>query len=174
METLNAIKTRRSIRRYRKEKIPDDMLKELLKAGMSGPTGGNNKPWHFIIINDPEILREISSVHSGASFALNAPLTILVCGDMEKYQDIPQKYQDVWIMDCSIAAQNILLAAHDKGLGAVWTSVYPVEERVDGLKDLLKLPKNFMPLVLIVMGHPADQLPALDRYDESKVHYNEL
>jgi nitroreductase len=174
METLEAIKTRRSIRQYKKEIISNDILKELLEAGMSGPTGGNNKPWQFIIINDPEILREIPNVPSGAPFAPDAPLAILVCGDLEKYQGIPQEFQDVWVIDCSIAAQNILLAAHGKGLGAVWTGVYPMEERVNGIKALLELPKNIIPLVLIVIGYPAEQLPVEDRYDDSRVHYNRI
>ena len=172
METLEAIKTRRSVRKYKKEKIPNDILEELLEAGMSGPTGGNGKPWQFIIINDPEILREIPNIPSGASFASDAPLAILVCGDLEKYPGLPEKYLDVWVIDCSIAAQNILLAAHGKGLGAVWTGVYPMEERVNGLKSLLELPENIIPLVLIVIGYPAEQLPVECRYDASKVHYN--
>jgi nitroreductase len=65
-----------------------------------------------------------------------------------------------------------MLAAHSKGLGAVWTGVYPMEERVDGMKELLKLPKNIVPLVLIIIGYPAEQLPVEDRYDASRVHYN--
>ncbi len=174
METLETIKTRRSIRQYKKGIISDDILKELLEAGMSGPTGGNNKPWEFIIINDPGILREIPNVHSGASFTPNAPLAIVVCGDLENYSGLMEKYLDVWVIDCSIAAQNILLAAHSKGLGAVWTGVYPMEERVDGIKELLELPKNIIPLVLIVIGHPAEKLPVEDRYDVSKVHYNKF
>lgn len=123
METLEAIKTRRSIRQYKDEALSDDILRELLEAGMSGPTGGNNKPWQFIIINDPEILQEIPNVHSGAPFTPDAPLAILVCGDLEKYPGIMEKYLDVWVIDCSIAAQNILLAAHGRGLVAVWTGV---------------------------------------------------
>ncbi len=154
METLEAIKTRRSIRKYKKETIPDDILEELLEAGMSGPSGGNNKPWQFIVINDPKILEEVPNIPSGAPFASNAPLAILVCGDLEKYPGIPQRYQVVWAIDCSIAAQNILLAAHGKGLGAVYTGVYPMEERVEGLKTLLKLPENIIPLALIVIGYP--------------------
>ena len=172
METLEAIKTRRSIRQYKKEMISNDILKEILEAGMSGPSGGNNKPWQFIIINDPEILREIPNVHSGAPFTPDAPLAILVCGDLEKYPGLMEEFLDVWVIDCSIAAQNILLAAHGKSLGAVWTGVYPMEERVNGLKALLELPENIIPLVLIVIGYPAEQLPVEDRYDESRVHYN--
>ncbi|MFY9638649.1 MAG: nitroreductase family protein [Methanobacterium sp.] len=174
MDTLEVIKTRRSIRKYKDEAISDNILKELLEAGMSGPTGGNNRPWEFIIINDHEILRKIPDAPSGASFAPDAPLAILVCGDLEKYSGLPEKYLDVWVIDCSIAAQNILLAAHGKDLGAVWTGVYPMEERVNGIKTLLELPKNIIPLVLIVIGYPAEQLPVEDRYDASRVHYNKF
>lgn len=174
METLEAIKTRRSIRQYKDEALSDDILRELLEAGMSGPTGGNNKPWQFIIINDPEILQEIPNVHSGAPFTPDAPLAILVCGDLEKYPGIMEKYLDVWVIDCSIAAQNILLAAHGRGLGAFWTGAYPMEERVNGLKILLELPNYIMPLALLVIGYPAEQLLVEDRYDVSRVHYNKF
>ena len=172
METLEAIKTRRSIRRYKDKAVPEDVMRELLEAGMSGPTGGNGKPWQFIIINDPEILREIPNAPSGAPFAPDAPLAILVCGDLKEYPGLDEKFLDVWVIDSSIAAQNILLAAHGKGLGAVWTGVHPMDERVNGLKTLLELPENIKPLVLIVIGYPAEQLPALDRYDATRVHYN--
>jgi nitroreductase len=168
METLEAIKTRRSIRQYKQEIISNDILKELLTAGMSGPTAGN-KPWKFIVINDPEKIREVANADSGANLAPNVPLAILVCGDMEKYQDISQRY---WVIDSSIAAQNILLAAQSKGLGAVWSGVYPTEERINGLKSLFELPENIKPLVLIVIGYPAEHLPVVDRYDASRVHYN--
>ena len=168
METLEAIKTRRSIRQYKQEIISNDILKELLKAGMSGPTAGN-KPWKFIVINDPEKIREVAKADSGANLASNVPLAILVCGDMEKYQDISQRY---WVIDSSIAAQNILLAAHSKGLGAVWSGVYPTEERINGLKSLFELPETIKPLVLIVIGYPAEHLPVVNRYDASRVHYN--
>ena len=168
METLEAIKTRRSIRQYKQEIISNDILKDLLTAGMSGPTAGN-KPWKFIVINDPEKIREVADADSGANLASNVPLAILVCGDMEKYQDISQKY---WVIDSSIAAQNILLAAQSKGLGAVWSGVYPTEERINGLKSLFELPENIKPLVLIVIGYPAEHLPVVDRYDASRVHYN--
>jgi len=168
METLEAIKTRRSIRKYKQEIISNDILKELLTAGMSGPTAGN-KPWKFIVINDPEKIREVANADSGANLAANVPLAILVCGDMEKYQDISQRY---WVIDSSIAAQNILLAAQSKGLGAVWSGVYPTEERINGLKSLFELPENIKPLVLIVIGYPAEHLPVVDRYDASRVHYN--
>ena len=152
METLEAIKTRRSIRQYKQEIISDDILKDLLTAGMSGPTAGN-KPWKFIVINDPEKIREVANADSGANLASNVPLAILVCGDMEKYQDISQRY---WVIDSSIAAQNILLAAQSKGLGAVWSGVYPTEERINGLTSLFELPENIKPLVLIVIGYPAE------------------
>lgn len=85
-----------------------------------------------------------------------------------------EKYLDVWVIDCSIAAQNILLAAHGRGLGAFWTGAYPMEERVNGLKILLELPNYIMPLALLVIGYPAEQLLVEDRYDVSRVHYNKF
>jgi nitroreductase len=169
LDAIQAIKTRRSIRRYKKDVIPDEIIKELLEAAMSGPSTANQRPWQFLVITDPKILAEIPKVHPGAPYAPNAPLAILVCGDMEL-----EKFPGFWIIDCSIAAQNLLIAAQAKGLGAVWTGIYPMKQRISGIKELLKLPENIIPLALIPIGYPAEQLNVEDRYEASRVHYNKF
>jgi nitroreductase len=96
-----------------------------------------------------------------------ASAAILVCGDLRL-----EKYKDHWVQDCSAATQNLLLAAHAKGLGAVWVGIYPTEERVMRMRRLLGLPSHVVPLCLVPLGYPAEQIPRVDRYDPSRVHYN--
>jgi len=168
MDALQAILSRRSIRNYDKKPISDDLVKSLLKAAMSAPSAGNEQPWHFIIIDDRSIVSKIASFHNHAEMLKNASLAILVCGDINL-----DKHNGMWIQDCSAATENILIAINAQGLGAVWLGIYPRKERVNGLTNLLKLPENIIPFSLISIGYPAEKKPESDRYNESRIHYNE-
>ncbi|MCK5112402.1 MAG: nitroreductase family protein [Thermoplasmatales archaeon] len=82
------------------------------------------------------------------------------------------KEEGFWILDCSAATENILIAAHARGLGACWLGVYPREERIVGMRKLLNIPGHVIPLSLISLGFPAEQKPSEDRYNSSRVHHN--
>lgn len=167
MDVMEAIRTRRSIRTFTKQPVPDRVVQELLAAAMSAPSAGNQQPWHFILITDRQILDQVAAVNPYAAMAAKAPLGILVCGDLSL-----EKYPGYWVQDCSAATQNLLLAAHAKGLGAVWTGIYPTESRVAGFKRLCNLPESVLPLALIVIGYPAQKLRPEDRYRQDRVHRN--
>ena len=96
-----------------------------------------------------------------------APVAILVCCDSDL------ELGGFGVEDCSAATQNILLAAHAKGLGAVWLGVYPTEPRVTAIKNLLNLPEHIIPISLISIGYPAEQKPRQDRYRADRVRYNQ-
>lgn len=164
---MDTILSRRSIRKYTKEQVPDDVIKDLLRAAMSAPSAGNEQPWHFVVIRDRETLDEIPRFHPYSMMLKEAPVAILVCGDMRLL-----KYQGYWVQDCSAATQNILLAAKAKGLGSVWLGVYPDEERVKNLRKLLGIPEEVIPFSLVSLGYPAEHKPPADRYDRARVHYD--
>ena len=166
MEAMEAILSRRSIRRYTDKKVSDEVVKELLEAGMSAPSAGNEQPWHFVAITDHKILDEIPKIHPYSGMLKEAPLAILICGG-----ESLQKYKGYWVQDCSAATENILIAANAIGLGGVWLGVYPIEERVDGIRKLLGMPEKVIPFALLSIGYPAEQKPPADRYNESRVHY---
>ena len=134
---------------------------------MSAPSAGNEQPWHFVVIKERESLDEIPTFHPYSQMLRHAPMAILVCGD-----ETLEKYQGYWVQDCSAATQNILLAAQAKGLGAVWLGVYPIKDRVIGLRKLLGIPEHVTPFSLISIGYPAEQKPRSERYDISRVHHN--
>jgi nitroreductase len=167
MDVMEVILSRRSIRKYKKKTIKKDIVKKLLEAAMSAPSAGNEQPWHFIIINNPKMLNEIPTFHNHAEMLKEASLGILVCSDINL-----EKHKGMWIQDCSAATENILIAVQAYGLGAVWLGVYPRSDRVKGLANLLKIPNNIIPFSLISIGHPAEQKPKVNRYNESRVHYN--
>ena len=119
------------------------------------------------MIDDRALLDTIPSFHSYARMLGQAPLAILVCGDVER--ELSPGY---WVQDCSAATQNLLLAARAVGLGAVWLGIHPREERVAGMRQLCGLPPTIMPLALIAIGDPAVDQARVDRYDETRVHRN--
>jgi len=168
METFEAIFTRRSIREYTPQAVPDELVQELLATAMQAPSAGNQQPWHFIVVTERKQLDALADVLPFGKMLQAAPLGIVVCVDLKL-----ERYSGFWVQDCSAATQNLLLAAHARGLGAVWVGVYPLEERVAGLKQVLGLPEQVVPLCVVPIGYPATRPePPERRYDESRLHHN--
>jgi nitroreductase len=166
MNALDAIMGRRSIRKYTGEIIPDKDIKTLLKAAMNAPTAHNNMPWHFIVVDDRKILDKIPEYHQYSKMLAKASHAIVVLGD-HNLQDT-----DFWIHDCAAATENILIAAHAMGLGAVWLGVHPGEDLIKGTKDLLCIPEHVTPLGIISLGVPDEEKPQRENYNEERVHRN--
>lgn len=167
MDAMEAIFSRRSIRKYTSQKVSEKVIEELLKAGMAAPSAGNQQPWQFVVIDDRKILNEIPKYHPYSEMLKEASVAILVCGDVES-----EKHKGFWVQDCSAATQNILLAVEALGLGAVWLGVYPREDRETGIGKLLGLPEHIVPLSLIPVGYKGEQKPPAERYDASRIHHN--
>ena len=163
--------TRTSIRQYTDQPVEQEKVEAMLRAGMAAPTAVNAQPWHFVVINDKTKLNELAAANPRARMLKTAPLAIVVCGDMTKAME--GKGQAYWIQDCSAATENILLAAHALGLGAVWTGVYPMEDRMQPISETLKLPASIIPLCTIVIGYPAEQPKPKDKWKSENISYNE-
>jgi nitroreductase len=164
MEAFEAILSRRSIRKYTDRSVSQDTVKDLLKAGMAAPSANNLQPWQFVVLTERSLLDAVPSFHPHAAMLKEAPLAILVCGEPES-----SRY---WQQDCGAATENILLAAHALGLGAVWLGLFPREDRVKGVRELLKVPEAIIPMALIAIGYAAEEKTPSDRYNEAKVHQN--
>ncbi|MCJ2165455.1 MULTISPECIES: nitroreductase family protein [unclassified Pseudodesulfovibrio] len=167
MEILEALRTRRSIRKYEDRIIPDDMVREILEGAMMAPSAGNAQPWQFVVINDRARLDGMADLHPHIKMVTQAPLGILVCGDLSL-----EKYPGYWVQDCAAAMENLLLAVHGLGLGAVWTGIYPMEDRVAAFRKMFNLPEHIVPLGFAPIGWPAQQLSSESRFKEDRVHYN--
>ncbi|MHB8880328.1 MAG: nitroreductase family protein [Thermodesulfovibrionales bacterium] len=164
---MDTILTRRSIRRYTADRVHEDLITALLRAAMSAPSAGNQQPWHFVVIDDRALLDQVPLFHPHTAMLKEAQSAILVCGDPGL-----EKHQGYWPQDCAAATQNLLLAAHAAGLGAVWTGFYPREERVAAMRKLLNLPDRVIPFALVPVGWPAEEKPPSGRYDKARVHSN--
>jgi nitroreductase len=168
MDVLEAIFTRRSIRNFKPDPVPEEFIQEILSAAMTAPSAGNQQPWQFIVIHSRELLDAIPDFHPHAEMVRQAPLAILVCGDLRL-----EHHKGFWVQDCSAAVMNLLLAAHALGLGAVWTGVYPREERAEAFRKLCGLPDELVPFAMIPVGYPNQPSGRLNRYNPSRVHYDQ-
>ncbi len=167
MDVLDAIRTRRSIRLYHDRPVPEDLIHQVLEAAMSAPSARNAQPWHFVVLDDRAILDRIPTFAPNAEMVRRAPVAILVCAD-PGLELSPGYYP----LDCAAATENLLLAAHGSGLGAVWCGIYPVQPRIDGFRRLLGLPQDVVPHSLVVLGFPAERPPDQDRSRPERIHRN--
>jgi nitroreductase len=167
MDILETIMTRRSIRKFTGTPINTDQELTILKAAFQAPTAHNLQHWEYIVIRDIEVLNQISEYHPYAKMLENAGLAILVCGNTEK-----QKSIGFLVADCAAAIQNMLLAAHGVGLGAVWCGIYGADSLVENTKQLLNIPDNIVPVGLVAIGNKVEEKEAKERFDSDKIHYN--
>ena len=166
---LKNIATRASVRAFKRDAIPNDLIQKLLKAGMAAPTALNAQPWHFIVIHDQGQLSSLSVASPYTGLLADAPLAIAVCGDITK--KAPGDEGIYWSQDACAATENILLAAHAMGLGATWTGSYPIEARYKLALKVLSLPDNLIPVSIIAIGYPAVTVAPKDKWNPNNVSY---
>lgn len=164
---LETIFRRRSIRLYEEKPVPEDLLIQLLKAAMAGPSAHNGRPWEFIVITGAATMAELRShLRYGKH---NAPAAIAVCYN-PAITSSPSN-QPWWVQDCAAAIENMLIAAPGLGLGAVWVGVYPKPENVQPVRRILGLPDEIIPFGLVYTGYPAEKKPSRTQFDERRVHW---
>ena len=166
MEAIEAIMGRRSIRRYTDKKIPEETITKLLKAAMNAPSAHNKQPWHFIVVDDRETMLKIPEYHQYSKMLENASHAIVVLGDNNI------QTSDFWVHDTSAATENILIAAHAMGLGAVWLGIHPHESLIEGTKKLFDIPDHVTPLCIISLGYPDENRSPCENYNPERVHKN--
>ena len=169
MEAIECIMTRASVRQYTGEKISEEDMLKIIKAGMNAPSARNIQPWRFIILRDGKLLDEFTEKLPYCKMLKNAGAGVVVCGVLDKDFEYAEKY---WTLDCSAATENILLAAHALGYGAVWTALYPNEERISIVRAALKMPRNVVPLNIIPIGTPKEKPNHKDKFKEDIIHYD--
>ncbi len=167
---LDNIATRTSVRDYEARPVEKEKIEKMLRAAMAAPTAMNKQPWHFVVVDQRNVLDALAGANPYAKMLKKAPLAIVVCGNTDKM--IEGGGRDFWIQDASAATENLLLAAHAMGLGAVWTGAYPSEERCISISKVLSLSDNLIPLNMIVVGYPAEQPQPKQKFKEENISYN--
>ena len=166
METIKAIMTRRSVRTWTDEPVTSEERKTIMEAAMNAPSAADARPWHFVTVDDRKVINQFTEL-GGTEMLSDSTYLVMICGDQSK-----EIYPGFWPQDCSCAAQNMQLAAHDIGLGCVWIAIYPLEERVQKCREVLKIPDEITPFALLAMGVPDEERPSEVRYDSNRVHQN--
>ena len=165
---IRLIMTRTSIRAFLDKPVSDETVEQLLKAAMAAPSAKNSQPWAFVVIRDRALLEKLGNSLPNAKMTATAPVAVVICGVLDKA--LPGEAHDYWIQDCAAATENFLLAVHALGLGAVWTGVHPISERIAILKETLRLPEGVEHFCLIPFGWPACPAAVKDKWDPAAVH----
>ena len=158
---------RHSVRKFKDEKVSDDLIENLLKAGMQAPSSCNSQPWEFIVVSKSEDKQTISKMHKFATPAAGASHLIITLGNLNRARVIGMIEQDLGACN-----ENILLQATHEGLGAVWLGFHPIEDRTLKLKEYLNIPDYCIPFSVICVGWPESKGKVKSRWDKSKVHFD--
>lgn len=165
---LKLLFARRSVRAFEDRDVPQDMVSDLLAAGMSAPSACAKDPWRIVIVRKPSVRAGLAAALPNGRFLEQAPVGLIVCGELSAAHDGQLSYL---LQDCSACIENMLLAAAAVGLGACWLGVHPREERIHALRAMLKLPEGILPVAAIALGWPTRVPEPRNRYDETKVHH---
>lgn len=168
---MQNILSRKSVRAYTDQPVSRAQIDTLLRAAMAAPTGRDMRPWKFIVIDDKEMLKTLAEQLPYAKMLPEAQAAVLVCGDLSVTDDKGNPSGN-WMFDCSAATENLLLAAESMGLGAVWTAVYPYNERLRPVTEVMQLPDYIVPLNVIPIGYPKGNPQPKNKYDADNIHYN--
>ena len=156
---------------YTSRPVEKEKVDIMLKAAMAAPSAVNKQPWAFIVIDDRDVLNKLAEVLPYAKMTAEAPMAIVVCGDLAK--SLNGEFGKYWMLDCSAASENLLLAAEALELGAVWTAIYPEEQRIENVRKVLSLPEHIVPFNLIPIGYPQRNEEAKDKFKQENIHYNQ-
>lgn len=167
MNTLDAITSRRSIRKYDPDAVvPREHITQMLEAAMMAPSACNTRPWEFVVVESRDVKEQIRNVMPYTQMLSTASLAIVICGRPDLQENICQGF---WPQDCGAAAQNILLAAEELGYGTCWCGCYPLSQRVEDMQKVLGV--SSIPVAVIAVGK-ADEAPAARGFlDETRVKY---
>ena len=168
MNTIEAIRARRSVRKYKAGKVlPQEHIDLLLEAAMSAPSACNSRPWEFVVVESGELRKQITAIHPHCRFLPDAALALVVCGLPEALPTAPG--DGFWPQDCAAATQNILLTATELGYGTCWCGVYPDRDLAAAMAKLLGV--TSVPVSLVAVG-VAEEVPTRRGYlDTAKVRY---
>jgi len=166
-QELSLIFARRSIRKYLKKEVSEEAVEALLNAAMAAPSARALDPWRFVVIREPSRLKEIAEGLPNGKMLADAPLGIVVCGELEAANGAELSYM---LQDCTAAIENLLLAVHALGLGACWLGVHPRTDRMAHVTKVCELPEGIIPVCAMAIGYPDEQKEARTRYNSGYVH----
>ncbi|MCX6287942.1 MAG: nitroreductase family protein [Bacteroidetes bacterium] len=166
---LENILQRRSVRNFTGEMVEHSLLMTLLRAAMAAPSARNRQPWTFVAITDRSTMDSLAKGLPFTKMLYKAGAAIVVCGDSTI--NLQDGATDLWYQDAAAASQNILLAAHALGLGAVWSALFPYEDRSGHVRQIIGLPGHINPFSIIPVGYPTGEDLPKDKFRPERIHW---
>jgi nitroreductase len=168
MNILDIIKNRRSVREFEDREIPESAIDVLIEALRWAPSAGNLQSRKFYFVFNEAIRNKLALAgfrHDYASFIARAPLVVVACADLNIASRYGERGADLYcVQDAAASVQNLLLAAHDLGLGTCWVGAFKEEQ----VKEILDLPGHLRPVVIVPVGYPAKTPKAPFRLPKSE------
>ncbi len=164
---LDSLLARRSIRAYEPRPVSPELVQAMLEAAMAAPSAVACDPWRFIVLGSAAVREQVAAGLPHGKMLGRAGVGFVVAGDPAAAHDQQLSYL---LQDCSAAIENLLLAAHALGLGAVWLGVHPRESRIEHVRRVLGIPESILPVACIAVGYPAETRPARTRFRAEYVH----
>lgn len=161
---MDAVMSRKSIRKFTGEEVTQAQLEQLLRAAMQAPSAHNQQPWEFIVVQKKEMLARLSRVHRYSGPMEHAAAGVVVLRRQGEFT--PH-----WPQDLSAAVENLLVEAEAMGLGAVWMGIYPDRERMELLQKMFSLPAGVEVFAMVALGRPAEEKTAVSRFDPERIHW---
>jgi nitroreductase len=170
MDTLEAIRKRRSVRSFRPDPVPEGDLRKILEAASWAPSAGNCQPLELVVVRDPKVKEEVKEAAFGQPFLEEAPVLVVVCAEVERTTSrYGRRGELFYVQDTAAATQNLLLAATSLGYGTCWVGAFLEEE----VSRVLRLPEGVRPLAIVPIGKSAESPEALPRRPlEEIVHWD--
>jgi nitroreductase len=166
-DNIDFILKRRSIRRFSEQPVEPEKVTLLLQAAMAAPTAVNSQPWEFVVVTEEETLKKLRTAMEYGKMI--APLVIAPLGSPKVASNFAG--ETYWVQDCAAAVENILIAAANIGLGAVWVGVYPRPRSMQSVRKILGVPDDVFPFCLLYIGYPAEDKPPRSKYNSDRVHW---
>lgn len=166
MDVMEAIKQRRSIRKYRDRPVEEEKLKRILEAGRLAPSAANRQEWRYVIVRDKETRQKLMKAAKGQPFVGEAAIVIAACAETDNH--VMTCGQLCYPIDLAISIDHMTLKAVDEGLGTCWIGAFYEDE----VKKILGVPEDVHVVELLTLGYPADIPPPRPRLTMSEiVHY---
>ncbi len=163
---MNSIFHRVSVRKFEPKEIEPEKIEKILSAGMQAPSATNQQPWEFYVVTNKDMLAKLGKSGPYSGPASHAPAAIV-----SVYRKEGLRVPEYAAIDLSIAMENIWLETDALGLGGVWIGTYPMQDRMDAVREVLNIPENLEVFALFPFGYPAETRPQENRTDPKRIHY---
>ncbi|NIP67473.1 nitroreductase [Candidatus Bathyarchaeota archaeon] len=154
MDFYDVIQTRRSVRSYKDDSIPEEVLNRVLEAVRVAPSGSNRQPWKFILVKDDGLKEKMVSFCNNQRFIAEAPLVVVACGQRLPLNRGGYMGEMSVLLDVSIAFTHLILSARAEGLGTCWIGAFDNQE----LKKLLGVPEGYEVVAATPLGYPSEEV----------------